>query len=383
MAASSEYSWLKKPLSRTKYHEKATAKALRAFRIGAAAILPILGLPLQGCRAPETRPIQTIEFTKVPAADEGGPDKVGSIAGRVVGPHADLQIVLYAKSGTWWVQPFADKPFTAIQADSTWSSPTHLGTEYAALLVQHGYIPAPTLAVLPSSAKGVVAVAMAKGGPGLPEVAKDVHFSGYDWKVRTIASTRGGRLNLYDPSNVWTDQSGFLHLRISKDSAGKWNCAEVNLTRSLGYGTYRFTVQDSSQLQPSDVLSMFTWDDEGAMDPNHREFAIELTRWGDATSKNAQYTVQPFYVPANVARFDVPRGRLIYSVRWEQGKLLFRTTQPKSGMAQRVVYEHTFTSGVPTPGNETVHADLYFFGRVNLVEVRPAEAVIEKFEYLP
>src|ERR1700740_1200198 len=78
----------------------------------------------------------SIEFTKIPLTNPGGPLTMGSIAGRVNGPHEGLKVVLYAKSGRWYVQPYADQPFTAIKPDSSWSSPTHLGTDYAALLVQ-------------------------------------------------------------------------------------------------------------------------------------------------------------------------------------------------------------------------------------------------------
>ena len=53
------------------------------------------------------------------------------------------QQVVYARSGVWWVQPFANAPFTAIQADGRWRTTTHLGTEYAALLVEPGYKPPP------------------------------------------------------------------------------------------------------------------------------------------------------------------------------------------------------------------------------------------------
>ena len=40
------------------------------------------------------------------------------------------------------MQPLADEPFTKIQLDSTWRSSTHIGTEYAALLVDPGYLAA-------------------------------------------------------------------------------------------------------------------------------------------------------------------------------------------------------------------------------------------------
>ena len=51
---------------------------------------------------------------------------------------------------------------------------------------------------------------------------------------------------------------------------------------------------------------MFTWDDLG-IEQNHREMGIEISRWGDAANKNAQYVIQPYYVAANVVRFTAPR----------------------------------------------------------------------------
>jgi hypothetical protein len=222
-------------------------------------------------------------------------------------------------------------------------------------------------------------------GQGLapPQITpKTVDFSGYEWKVRTAGSNRGGEINSYDPANVSTDDRDALHLRIAKSSR-KWTCAEVNLTRSLGYGLYRFVVRDSSHLEPAAVLTMFTWDDS-AQDKNHREFDVEISRWGDALSKNAQYVVQPFYVPRNVARFMVPSGILTYSFRWEPGKVSFRTVQvTTAGSGSRVVAEHVFTSGVPTPGGESVHLNLYVYGNAASSLQNPTEVVIEKFEYLP
>ena len=57
------------------------------------------------------------------------------IAGRVKGARKGQRIVLFARSGMWWVQPLAADPFTKIQPDSRWRSTTHPGSAYAALLV--------------------------------------------------------------------------------------------------------------------------------------------------------------------------------------------------------------------------------------------------------
>src|SRR5215813_3752694 len=120
---------------------------------------------LVGCRSQGGNVGPSIEFTRVPLAGEGGPDKLDRIEGRVTGALPGQQIVIFARSGQWWVQPLADHPFTAIQPDSTWKSSTHFGTEYAALLVDSGYHAPPTLISLPREGSGVMAVAVTKGRP--------------------------------------------------------------------------------------------------------------------------------------------------------------------------------------------------------------------------
>ena len=339
---------------------------------------------LCGCKARRGNPAPAIEFTKIPPAAQGGRERVDTIAGRVTGVRTGQRIVVYARSGPWWVQPWPDNPLIPIQADSTWSTPTHLGFEYAALLVEPRYQPPPTMDVAPSQGGAVVAVAIVKG-VGDPQFAptRPLHFSGYDWEVRTIASDRGGLNNLYDGDNAWTDASGALHLRIKK-KADRWSCAEVVLTRSLGYGTYVWTVRDISKLEPAIVLSMNTFDDWGG-DQHYRELDVEISRWGDAASKNnAQYGIQPFYVPGNVALFAAPSGTLTHSMHWESGRASFKTVRGSSmRTGAPVVSEHVFTAGVPTPGQERVQLFFYIVASDKSPLQKDSEVVIEKFEYLP
>jgi hypothetical protein len=155
------------------------------------------------------------------------------------------------------VQPTVEQPFTTIGSDSKWANSTHLGTDYAALLVEEGYRPPPTLDDLPTEGGDVVAVRVVPGGN--KEKLVHVQFSSVATNGKRAAdSNRGGRSNDYDPTNAWTDQSGFLHLRIAQN-AEQWTCAEVKLSRSLGYGSYIFVVRDVAQLEPAAALSMFTW----------------------------------------------------------------------------------------------------------------------------
>jgi signal transduction histidine kinase len=129
------------------------------------ALLLGLCVLLAGCGARYSNGGPSIEFTKVPHAGEGGPDKLEAIEGRVTGVRSGQQIVLFARWGPWWVQPLADQPFTRIEPDSTWKSSTHFGTEYAALLVDPGYRPQATMEVLPNEGAAVIAVSITKGKP--------------------------------------------------------------------------------------------------------------------------------------------------------------------------------------------------------------------------
>ena len=113
------------------------------------AVLGILCILICGCRSQRATVAPSIQFSRVPQADAGGPDKFDIIEGSVTGAHPGQQLVLYSRSGSWWVQPLVNQPFTKIQPNSKWTNSTHLGTEYAALLVNSGYVPPSRMNVLP------------------------------------------------------------------------------------------------------------------------------------------------------------------------------------------------------------------------------------------
>jgi hypothetical protein len=346
-----------------------------------AVVAGILCTLAGACVGPAENP--TIEFSVVPEAARGGSIRIAPIAGRVRGARAGQQIVLFARSGTvWWVQPFVVRPYTSVESDSTWKNSIHLGTEYAAALVEPGFQPDARSEALPAVGGRVRAVARVKGtGDFVPGARKTLAFSGYEWDVRMVPSDRGG-LNEYDGANAWTDSAGLLHLRLAQRD-GQWTSAEVSLTRSLGYGTYGFVVRDVSQLDPSAVLSLSTYDGSGA-DENHRELDIEISQWGDRSILNAQYVVQPYFVAANVSRFAAPPGQLTHSFRWEPGRATFSTVRgalPHGG--GHPVSQHEFTSGVPVAGSETVRMNLYYFRYAPQPPQKDVEVVIERFQYFP
>src|ERR1700760_2489914 len=290
---------------------------------------------LTGCHSSSKTSAPTLAFSKIPATQESHYKtdiiedrdyKRDIMEGRVTGARPGQRIVLYAKTdGRWGLCHQLGQPFTNIESDGRWKASVHLGIRYAALLVDPTYNPPEQTESLPIVGNGVVALAVANGegsAPVLPS-PKILSFSGYEWTTSTGPIFRAGSRNFFDPANVWTDERGALHLRIS-GTPGKWRAAELKLTRSLGYGTYRFQLRDVSQLEPSALLTLIAWDG-GGTESTRRELDVELGRWGHLENTNVNYVVQPYYVPANSVAFRTPPGAYTHSFRWEPGKVTFST----------------------------------------------------------
>ena len=359
--------------------------SLRKFASPEFLLILFFCVLLCGCSRKHTEARSSVEFDKIPPTGEGGPLPLSPVAGRVKGVRAGEKIVFYAQdvNGIWWVQPQAIQPFITIKPDSSWETSTHPGVQYAALLVDPGYRPPATANALPTPGGKVQAVAVVKGvGQLVQASAKMIQFSGYQWKAVNAVSERNGTPNSYDPANVAADSDGHLHLHIVK-KGDRWTCSEVILPHSFGYGTYRFSVEDISHLPVAAVLTLFTWDDLGA-EQNHREMDIELSRWGDPALKNAQFVMQPYYVPENVARFAAPTGPLTYSFQWEPAKVSFTAARGGDRTSQHdTVATHVFTSGIPVPGSESVSMNFCTFSFSKVPLDNDAEVIIDKFQYLP
>jgi hypothetical protein len=347
--------------------------ACRLTEFGLCAFL------FSGCSSPREA---TVQFTQIPDAGPGGEAKTVKIAGRATGNKLGQRIVLFARDGTWWIQPFASKPFTEIRPDHSWANVTHVGTDYAALLVERDYAPPRVADVLPARGGPVIAVATATGTASnlsRQMTPAKMNFSGFEWEVYRAPKDTMGILYPNSLSNVWTDGNGWLHLRITRGPEG-WTGAEINLTRSLGYGTYSFVIHELAELEPATVLGMLSWDplDAGQY---HRAFDIFLGQFGDPAIKNGQYTLLPFNVPANKYRFSIPRGAFTHSIHWERGRLSFQSRE--TGGKSSVVGEHVFESGIPSPGGERIHINLFAYGDSQVPQKSGVEVIIEKFLYLP
>src|ERR1022692_1389699 len=108
-----------------------------------------------------------IEIKKVaPYKPDGGTGIVGNISGTVSVIHADkcqCKVVLYAQTNMWYVQPYDTSADTDIDGKGNWTSQTHGGTTYAALLVKSSWKAPATLDKLPAVGGDVLARATKEG----------------------------------------------------------------------------------------------------------------------------------------------------------------------------------------------------------------------------
>jgi len=372
-----------------------------AFLLGTVALIG--SLVTCACSIQAEDNIPAIQITLIPPSAKGGPDVTYAIAGVAKGvDFAAYKVVVYAHAGqTWWVQPFANAPFTDIGTDGKWQTDTHGGDRYAALLVKKDYHAQATARTLPATGNDVVAIVRNDGGtdkswdrqnagsPATPKstaAARRIQFSGFEWLVKESSDQRvGPGPNYFSKDGVRVDQRG-LHLRVFGQNDRNY-CAEVINGQSLGYGTYRFVIGSNiDELDPNLVVGLFTWNDNPAY--HHREIDIEISRWGVPANDNAQYVVQPYTRKANIVRFALPQGLegVVLAFTWRPESVDFRasrlpSSQPATPQAL-VIFEHRITTDVPRAGGENARINLW------LVNGRHPtggadEVTIQSFEFQP
>ena len=225
-----------------------------------------------------------------------------------------------------------------------------------------------------------------------------IEFSGYEWMVKSSNTPVGPGPNYFSGSseNVWVDGQGQLHLKIVERD-GKWYCAEVYTTESLGYGKYIFYVANRvDQLDKNVVGGLFTWDD--APEYNHREIDIEFSRWGDENNDNSLYTVQSGVLPNPPENFidfnlELNGDYSTHNFAWQSNRVSFQSIHGHYDSPpdpSYVIESWDYYGGDnPIPGNEKVHINLWLID-TNEDDIgdppsngQEAEIIIKSFEYVP
>ncbi|MDQ3813018.1 MAG: glycoside hydrolase family 16 protein [Armatimonadota bacterium] len=145
---------------------------------------------------------------------------------------------------------------------------------------------------------------LALGGQAA-QVEQTLHFSGYEWIVKE--GFWGPGPNHWEPHNVFVDEQGRLHLKLTQHD-GRWYASEVTLKQRLGFGCYQWQVAGRvDQFDPNVVLGLFNYTVPEVGPDGTNEIDIEFARWGKPENPAGNYSVWPAQKGAPHAshRFEV------------------------------------------------------------------------------
>lgn len=188
-----------------------------------------------------------------------------------------------------------------------------------------------------------------------------VSWSGYTWFVRRPGWGGPGLNHWSDTSANLRVSGGDLLLSSVKDKAGRWTSVEVDNQRHLGYGTYRWVVSsDLSDLDPNQVLGMFTFAPAGALAD---EIDMEVSRWGNplSTSGSAAVWQTSSTRASEFTTFNYSdRPPYIHQFTWSPGEIRFLITDATG----TVLLDWTVVDTVPTPSSEVPSINYWRFHNV-------------------
>ena len=217
----------------------------------------------------------------------------------------------------------------------------------------------------------------------IPEGARVINFSGYEWVVTSSGDRKAGPGPNYfsdAEENAWVDENGRLHLKITFRE-DRWNCARVELAKHTGYGRYIFYVSSRpDSLDPQVVWGLYTYMND------QEEIDIEFSRWGIVNNHEAQYAVQPSYITGNRARFRMNQEGdcSTHLFHWTKKRIDFASyhghvTQPVNE-TQIIARWRYYGNNIPPDSDERLKINLWLFRGKPPLNGEETEVVIDRVE---
>jgi hypothetical protein len=230
-----------------------------------------------------------------------------------------------------------------------------------------------------------------EGPPAEPQTKRTITFAGHEWGVK-YGDQLGPGPNYFSDSqdSLWVDEKGYLHMTVIQRE-GKWFCTEVINSRSLGYGSYVFTLQTRvDRLDENIILGMFTWDTD-APEYNYREIDFEFGKWQKAENENSQFVIQPWTNEGNTHRYDIlyegTTETTTHVMNWQPDGIHFQSYYggySENPPAQNKIHSWTYTGrDNPPPGGENIRINLWLVWGEIPTDGKDLEIIIEDFKFIP
>ncbi len=207
---------------------------------------------------------------------------------------------------------------------------------------------------------------------------KRIQFSGINWYVRNDPGGPGPNEWSDSENNVWVDSLGYLHLKITK-VGNTWYCSEVYTDQSFGYAKYIFQLASNTEKYDQNiVVGLFTYENDS------REIDIELSRWGDPSSVDGWYTIQPPpYNSKNQKSFslNLTNNYSSHIIDWSKDSInlqSYRGNFDQTPSADSLIQQWTYKgSKNPPAGNERLHINFWLLEGHAPVNQKEAELIIK------
>jgi len=221
--------------------------------------------------------------------------------------------------------------------------------------------------------------------------AATVQFSGYTWEVRQGGGGPGP--NSWDARNVWVDANGAMHLRVTQLD-GHWACAEVTMTKSLGFGTYQWQVEGRpDQMDRNLVLGLFNYTTPDIGPDGTNEIDIEFARWGNASWPNGNWTIYPAVVgpkPLSTT-FEVALTSNLSTHRftWSSDRVRYASLNglhdigDNNGLFQKKTFSPASAQRRIPQNALPVHMNLWLFKGQAPSNGQSVEIVLRSFKFVP
>ncbi len=223
-----------------------------------------------------------------------------------------------------------------------------------------------------------------------PSGERLIQFSGYEWIVRDNGLSGPGP-NKWSGSNVWLDEEGNLHLKITHTEDG-WYCAEVTTTQKLGFGKYQFQlIGQIDQLDPNIVLGLFNYPTGDVGPDGTNEIDIEYARWGNPEWPIGNFTVWPVEPELTQISESFPvelNGTYTtHQFIWESQQIFFQSLHGHNENNENEIANWLFKPQEPLKSISqqamSIHINLWLFEGQSPMNGNEVEIIIHSFMFMP
>lgn len=205
-------------------------------------------------------------------------------------------------------------------------------------------------------------------------------WAGATWQVKESASAGPGP-NRWHRSSVELGSQGSLKLRVKKNAAGQWECAEIQRVGATGYGT--FTFRTTSSVVPANqrsVLGLFSYQHDTPAE-GHEEIDIEYARWGRQGLGPGSLSVhkpQPHWYREFSSSYT---GPMTHSFLWAPGYVRWTITRDDTGAV--VHTRQLWGADVPRYVDARMHLNLWLMDGLAPETGQPFEVVLSSASWTP